>query len=309
MGSGLIQSYLWCLQVLELGAGCGLLGMLVARNLPLAGEVCLTEQAHGGALEHLQKNVEANKQLPNMSSVTTCSCDWTHFMDDKLVQQLRAGAQQSATAAAAGNTSQTAQQKVQRQQHTHQQPQADPESRDAAAADRAAASEVRPSAAVPSTSELADMQRLLSTPWDIIIGSDLIYNTAGVKGLPKVLAALMQHSVPASTHSSSCHSCSCTSSSTPGQAASSCCRDATTCSSDFSKAHQSRQKPVFYYAHTKHRFDAYDVDLFAELEGLGLSVEEVVEDGEQLPPPSPPPFSSLYPEMRCAVFRVSKSAG
>jgi hypothetical protein len=63
-----------------------------------------------------------------------------------------------------------------------------------------------------------------------------------------------------------------------------------------------------YYAHTKHRFDAMDVDLFEQLEGLGLCVQELVEAGQQLPPPSPPPFSSLYPEMRCAVFKISRPA-
>jgi hypothetical protein len=51
-----------------------------------------------------------------------------------------------------------------------------------------------------------------------------------------------------------------------------------------------------------------DVDLFEQLEGLGLSVQEVVEAGRELAPPSPPPFSSLYPEMRCAVFKISRPA-
>jgi hypothetical protein len=71
---------------------------------------------------------------------------------------------------------------------------------------------------------------------------------------------------------------------------------------------QQQQETVMYYAHTKHRFDAMDVDLFEQLEGLGLCVQEVVEAGQQLPPPSPPPFSSLYPEMRCAVFKISRRA-
>jgi hypothetical protein len=71
---------------------------------------------------------------------------------------------------------------------------------------------------------------------------------------------------------------------------------------------QRWRQTVMYYAHTKHRFDAMDVDLFDQLQGLGLVVEEVVESGQQLPPPSPPPFSSLYPEMRCAVFKISRLA-
>ncbi|KAF6263177.1 putative methyltransferase-domain-containing protein [Scenedesmus sp. NREL 46B-D3] len=98
-------------RVLELGAGCGLLGMLVARNTPAAAEVCLTEQAFGGALEHLRHNVQANMHLPNMATVTTCA------------------------------------------------------------------------------------------HWDVIIGSDLVYNSAGVMGFPRVLAALMQqlNSISSST--------------------------------------------------------------------------------------------------------------
>ncbi len=48
------------LQILELGAGCGYLGMTIARNLPTA-HVCVTEMEYGGALEHLQHNVNINR--------------------------------------------------------------------------------------------------------------------------------------------------------------------------------------------------------------------------------------------------------
>ncbi|WIA08326.1 hypothetical protein OEZ85_007768 [Tetradesmus obliquus] len=144
-------------RVLELGAGCGLLGLLVARNTPAA-------------------------HLPHMASVTTCAC------------------------------------------------------------------------------------------------SDLVYNSAGVMGFPRVLAALTQP--PNST----------TEQQQPQQ------------------QQQQQQQTVMYYAHTKHRFDAMDVDLFEQLQRLGLCVAEVVEAGQELPPASPPPFSSLYPEMRCAVFRISRPA-
>jgi hypothetical protein len=51
-----------------------------------------------------------------------------------------------------------------------------------------------------------------------------------------------------------------------------------------------------------------DVLLFQQLEAEGLSVEEVVEAGQQLPPPSPPPFSSLFPDMRCAVFKIYRAS-
>lgn len=51
-----------------------------------------------------------------------------------------------------------------------------------------------------------------------------------------------------------------------------------------------------------------DVMLFEQLEAQGLTVEEVVEAGRELPPPSPPPFSSLFPDMRCAVFKIYRAA-
>jgi len=50
-----------------------------------------------------------------------------------------------------------------------------------------------------------------------------------------------------------------------------------------------------------------DVLLFERLEAEGLTVQEVVETGQQLPPPSPPPFTSLFPDMRCAVFKIFRA--
>ena len=63
-------------QVLELGAGCGFLGLTIARNLPAAAEVCLTEQEDGGALDHLRLNVQQNIHLPGIQCVTVAACDW-----------------------------------------------------------------------------------------------------------------------------------------------------------------------------------------------------------------------------------------
>lgn len=51
-----------------------------------------------------------------------------------------------------------------------------------------------------------------------------------------------------------------------------------------------------------------DVTLFERLEAEGLAVEEVCEAGCELQPPSPPPFSSLFPDMRIAVFKIYKAA-
>lgn len=51
-----------------------------------------------------------------------------------------------------------------------------------------------------------------------------------------------------------------------------------------------------------------DVMLLERLEAEGLTVEEVIEAGCELPPPSPPPFSSLFPDMRCAVFKIYRAS-
>jgi hypothetical protein len=54
------------------------------------------------------------------------------------------------------------------------------------------------------------------------------------------------------------------------------------------------------------RYDALDELLLERLAAAGLSVQEVVAPGQQLPPPSPPLFDSLFPDMRCAVFRITR---
>jgi len=59
------------LKIIELGAGCGWLGLTIARNLPSAS-VCITEMEEGGALEHLEYNVALNP----MDNVSTAACDW-----------------------------------------------------------------------------------------------------------------------------------------------------------------------------------------------------------------------------------------
>eukprot|EP00301_Raphidiophrys_heterophryoidea_P005673 c12356_g4_i1.p1 GENE.c12356_g4_i1~~c12356_g4_i1.p1 ORF type:complete len:517 (+),score=133.60 c12356_g4_i1:45-1553(+) len=69
------------IRVLELGAGCGLLGMTIARNIPTIKEMCLTEMEMGGALEHLEYNISINCDacvLPN-NNVTSRACDWSVF--------------------------------------------------------------------------------------------------------------------------------------------------------------------------------------------------------------------------------------
>mmetsp|Transcript_10668 Transcript_10668/g.20179 ORF Transcript_10668/g.20179 Transcript_10668/m.20179 type:complete len:205 (-) Transcript_10668:826-1440(-) len=66
--------------ILELGAGCGWLGLNLAINLPHAKRILLTEQVQGGAMEHLTLNIEQAKRshcIPE--SVEALACDWMHY--------------------------------------------------------------------------------------------------------------------------------------------------------------------------------------------------------------------------------------
>lgn len=60
-----------------------------------------------------------------------------------------------------------------------------------------------------------------------------------------------------------------------------------------------------YYVHTKHRYDICDVKFLEQCAAAGLRVEEVFEPGAPRPPPSPPPLTELFPDMRVAVFRIT----
>ena len=60
------------------------------------------------------------------------------------------------------------------------------------------------------------------------------------------------------------------------------------------------------YAHTKRRFEQLDQEFFQGLREAGLQWEEVREPWAPLPPPSPPPFAELFPEMRIAVYNIRK---
>jgi len=134
-------------QILELGAGCGLLGLTLARNLSLAAEVCLTEQAHGGALEHLRRNVERNAAagMPGMNAVTTAACDWTQLQGDG--GPAGAGGSQQAAAGLGARGQQEADD------------------------DGDGSSD---------NSGGEDMARLLATKWDVIVGSDLVSSRGGM---------------------------------------------------------------------------------------------------------------------------------
>jgi hypothetical protein len=176
-----------------------LLGCLVARNTPAAAEVCLTEQAFGGALEHLRLNVQANRHLPNMGSVTTCACDWTHFMDARLVQAVRSGAavgddcNKSIQGSAAAGVEQQQQNHLDRVVQRQQQQQQSTEPMQVT--DAAGQGSSSSSNASLSAAEVADMAHLLCSRWDIIIGSDLVYNSAGAHLATAAAAAALACSV------------------------------------------------------------------------------------------------------------------
>ncbi len=263
-------------RILELGAGCGFLGLTLARNLPNAALLCLTEQANGGALAHLQHNVELNRQSlrPMLHAVRTAECDWSNYASIESpaatphdVEGLYNGPPDSMGGRYDGGCSSV---------HDATAPHAQADGRGVAAS----SSKGVPSGTCTRTTKMAgcnaaesididgrveqcskqdlgaDKRYLSSTPWDFIIGSDLIYNEAGARMLPRVLQAL------------------------------------------------SQPYTQTYYVHTKHRFDHLDMVFLEQLEHVGLEWQEVRAPGDLSPPPSPPPLTDLFPEFRVAVYRI-----
>ncbi|PRW57925.1 Nicotinamide N-methyltransferase-like [Chlorella sorokiniana] len=168
------------LRLLELGSGTGWLGANVARNMPEAALVVLTEQPDG--LAHLRRNVALNsaRGLP-VGHVRVQSCDWRAYGPEAAAgsggkQDSVAGCGSSA-AGGSGDGPAAAEGKAA-----------------AAAAAGAAAAGVDPAAPAPALTSAEEQQKeeldLAAVPWDFIIGSDLIYNEIGSRCLPRVLAAL-----------------------------------------------------------------------------------------------------------------------
>jgi len=197
--------------ILELGAGCGWLGLNLAKNLRNVSQVCLTEQVNGGAMEHLVLNCEtAYERYSHMrDSVHVCGCDWTHYADD--------------------------------------------------------ASPVLKNPVVESTSdensqlEFCEWKgEMLSkdSKWDFVIGADLVYNDIGVHLLPCVIRSHL------------------------------------------------REGSKMVYAHTRGRFEHYDIDFFENLTAQGLRFREMREPGVPSPPPSPPPLTEVWRDMRIAIYEI-----
>jgi len=149
------------INILELGAGCGYLGITVARNLNNLNIICLTEQENDEACDWLRHNVDLNRDrgLP-LDAVTVQPCDWL-----KYCQKFSPNDAESFIEADEGKN---------QKELTLE----------------AAISEKAPPIPLPSLPPPPPPLCLEAITWDFIIGSDLIYNEIGSTCLPRVLFAL-----------------------------------------------------------------------------------------------------------------------
>jgi predicted nicotinamide N-methyase len=70
-------------KILELGSGCGWLGLMIAKDLP-ESSVIMSEQSHFNALDWLNHNISLN---PTISNVSAIELDWAHVPDDVVNQR------------------------------------------------------------------------------------------------------------------------------------------------------------------------------------------------------------------------------
>ena len=136
-------------RVLELGAGCGWLGLCLARALPEAGLVVLTEQA-GPALRHTQRNVAANRD----GRVATAELDW------------------GVALAHPGRPVRVAPRRLRWKDGGKER-----------------AAEEGPGAGGSSYEFVPDGGEV--SEFDVVLGSDLVYNEEGMRALPRLLATLL----------------------------------------------------------------------------------------------------------------------
>ena len=146
-------------KILELGAGTGWLGMVLARNLPDAERVVATEMAAGGALEWLRRNVRKNESLAEERGcqlwppgrLQTEECDWSVY--------------QGGAPSVSGY----------------------------GVDDADDAEEDKPDPAPGSVAgSIPGSPTLDAVPWDFIVGSDLVYDDNGVRMLPRVIRSLLE---------------------------------------------------------------------------------------------------------------------
>ncbi|MEW5302862.1 MAG: hypothetical protein WDW38_004030 [Sanguina aurantia] len=252
------------INILELGAGVGHTSLCLARNLPSVGRVCATDMATDGAVEWLQHNVQLNHAVLGpaaASRLVVLPCDWRDYgcstpgSRGGVAHQVCAASggavggptgtrthqhckrARSAAASSGGTPEDVTTTESTDTDHTCSSPSADAEG--------------------PSQGASSCPDPLDCTQWDLVIGSDLVYNDIGCALLPHVLRR-------------------------------------------FAGPHTT-----ILYAHTRHRFDNYDQMFLEGVAAVGLLCSEVREEGCETPPPSPPPLTELFPEMRIAVYRMA----
>lgn len=148
----------------------------------MIGVICLTEQAAGGALEHLRHNVELNRQrLPNAAAVHVVECDWNAFVDSSIPSAATHDIRTTTQAVLDDSSGLKASASVEDIYPAHTGLSREPVD---------ACSEGSPAMATTSSSDPMKCIDLTATKWDFMIGSDLVYNTVGTVMLPRVMRAL-----------------------------------------------------------------------------------------------------------------------
>ncbi|GIL66118.1 hypothetical protein Vafri_19720 [Volvox africanus] len=281
------------LKVLELGAGLGWLGMTLARNLTDSKLVVLTEQEEGGGLDWLRHNLALNAHLPGMEVVKAEACDWRHYYDYGRIQQTYTSSQPSQSPSGTGGIP-----------HTHTQSQPRMEQFGLAC--------VAESSSPPAEAHCLGGVRLLSEA-EHEVGSDDCLKPLGspVGGTEEFVGELDITGGDKGDGSASGR----------GGGGSS---DAwllsqrwdfiigsdlvynavgTECLPRVMRALAGPETRILY-CHTRHRFDTHDVEFFSQLTACGLVWREIREPSIPTPPPSPPPLTELFPEMRVAIYDI-----
>eukprot|EP00958_Prasinococcus_capsulatus_P024785 scaffold3941_cov412-Prasinococcus_capsulatus_cf.AAC.13 len=164
-------------RILELGAGCGWLGLTIARNVETVAEICMTEQVEGDGLRWLNHNVEKAKAngVPIGDRVTTAACDWTwytkttpHGAQDHGEDNARPEQEKLAEFAESGLD-------------TH------------GVVGPVDESEALARIQQDANAKAQGIRHIAETSWDLVIGSDLVYNSTGVEMLPVVLRELTKN--------------------------------------------------------------------------------------------------------------------
>ncbi|GAX81326.1 hypothetical protein CEUSTIGMA_g8757.t1 [Chlamydomonas eustigma] len=138
------------ISLIELGAGCGWLGVTLARNVASIASICLTEQENGGGVSWLDHNVALNRSLPGVDKIHVRPLDW-----DACIHPSSSTVESS----------------------LHVIP-----------ADVGDSKTSRRAPACAAVIDKVDPET--GRPWDFILGSDLIYTEKGCEALPRVMKAL-----------------------------------------------------------------------------------------------------------------------